>query len=199
MAMRLPRPRNILTPRQKTLGIIIVVAAVLILANLPSRPQPAMPAPETAFVTAAASARDAWVGAPNDLAKINMRKTRAQILCRALPGLTAANWFARVDRVEPDALPDFSGKSTARITLSLTDHITLSTPSNPLMNAPSAIVEAGSPIYVTAATLPLGQRVKFSGHFSPSQTDCMAETSFTTDGSMRNPDFRIVLTALAAD
>jgi hypothetical protein len=186
-----------LTRRQKSIGWIILAGAILFLITLPPRPAAPLPAPEAAFIAAVDHARIAWIDAPNDLAKIGMRQARGAALCSALPSLIATGWTGWISQIEPDRLPDLAGKTTATIVLALTRHITLSTPANPLFNPADAMVEAGSPIYATASRLPLGQKVIFSARFQPSPGDCMTEESFTADGSMRNPDFKIVLTALA--
>ena len=54
---------------------------------------------------------------------------------------------------------------------------------------------AGTPIYATAATLSVGQRVRFSGKFFTGG-DCVDEESFTVNGGMTEPMLKIWLTAL---
>jgi len=186
------------TARQKTLAMLVIAGGVLFLATLPHRHAALMmPVPETAFIATISQARESWIGAPNDLARVGMRQARAAALCRVLPTLGAQSWSGWITRIEPNALPDFAGKESARIVIMLTPHLTLSTPESPLLNLPQMLVEADSPIYATARNLALGQRVTFSARFLPSNEDCMAEESFSSAGSMRNPDFKIVLTALA--
>jgi len=180
-----------------SIGLIIGIAAVLLYKMLPPPPL-AMPAPEKSFIAAVAQARTAWATAPNDVARIGMRQARAAALCQAVPGLAFTNWAGRIAGIEPATLPDLRGKATAQVSITLASGLTLSTPADGLLNLPSAMVEAGSPIYATAATLPAGAKVMFSGAFFSSGTDCMKEESFTSDGSMRNPAFKIVLTALRA-
>jgi hypothetical protein len=186
-----------LSQRQKALGALLLLGFGLLLATLiPRRQEISLPAAEAGFVNASMQARDAWVGAPNDLARIGMRQARAAALCRAVPGLAARDWEGWIQSIAPNPGPDFAGKASARIVIALTDHLTLSTPGSPLLNLPDMLVEADSPVYAAARTLKPGQRVRFSARFPASPHDCMAEESFTTDGSLRNPDFRIVLSAL---
>jgi len=156
-----------------------------------------MPQDETAFVTVLTQSRAAWLAAPNDLARLGMRQARAAALCKANPQLLAHNWRGRILSVTPNAMPDFSGKQTATIVIALTTDITLATPALPLLNSPSSLVEAGTPIYTTAATLRAGQDVRFSGQFF-SGGDCVDEESFTLTGGMTEPRLKIQLTALAA-
>jgi len=125
-----------------------------------------------------------------------MRAARAKEICTVLPGLTARNWLAVVQSVTPNTLPDFAGKATARITLALAPDILVSTPASPLFNNAAAMVEAGSPLYATAATLRPGAKVVFSGVFPSSDTDCIVEESFTPNGAMTAPEFKIQLTEL---
>jgi hypothetical protein len=180
-----------------SIGLIIGIAAVLLYKTLPPLPM-AMPAPEQAFIAAVARAQTDWSTAPNDVARVGMRQARAASLCRVLPGLIFSDWVGRVARIEPSSLPDLRGRATARISIALAPGLTLSTPAYGLLNLPSTMVEAGSAIYAVAASLPIGQKVVFSGRFEASGTDCMAEDSFTDDGSMRNPEFKVVLSGLAA-
>jgi hypothetical protein len=175
---------------------MIGIAAVLIYKMLPPLPM-AMPAPERAFIGAVAQAQSAWSTAPNDVARIGMRQARAAALCRVLPGLAFTDWAGRIARIEPSALPDLRGRATAQVSITLAPGLTLSTPGSGLLNLPGTMVEAGSAIYGVAATLPIGRKVVFSGRFEASGEDCVAEDSFTDDGSMRNPEFKVVLTALS--
>jgi hypothetical protein len=159
---------------------------------------PGMAGDEIAFVQAVSAARDAWVNAPNDLARVGMRAGRGAKLCAVLPGLAAHDWTGRVVSIEPDRFPDYAGKASAHIVIGLGAHVMLSTPAAPLLNMPGAMVEVGSPVYIVAKTLRIGAPVLFSARFFGSGTDCMAETSFTDDGSMRKPVFKVQLTALTA-
>jgi hypothetical protein len=157
-----------------------------------------LPPDEARFVKIVMLARQAWIDAPNDLARNGMRAARAAQLCQADPGMVAANWSGRIVSISPNGFPDYFGKKTAQIIIGLTSNLTLSTPSAPLINNPDMMVEAGSPIYVTASTLRPGQAVRFSAAFFGG-TDCMQETSLTISGGMTNPQFKIRLTALAND
>jgi hypothetical protein len=116
-----------------------------------------------------------------------------------LPGLTASHWRAVVQSITPNTLPDFAGKATARIILLLPPDITLSTPASPLFNNSAAMVEAGSPLYAIAATLRPGTVVRFSAIFPANGTDCIDEESFTPNGSMTAPQFKMQLLSLQRD
>jgi hypothetical protein len=177
------------------LGVCAGIILVLAWQYAPKRAL-RLPPPEAAFVAVVEDARTAWVNAPNDLARIDMRAARAQEICTVLPGLAARNWRGVVQSITPNTLPDFAGKATARIILSLGPDILVSTPSSPLFNNSAAMVEAGSPLYAVAATLRPGTKVVFSGVFPASDTDCIVEESFTPNGSMAAPEFKILLTAL---
>jgi hypothetical protein len=157
----------------------------------------AMPADEAAFVNVLMQARASWIDAPNDLARHAMRAARAAALCQADPALLANGWLGRMDSVIPDAFPDYAGKPTARIIINITTDVSISTPSAPLLNTPSQMVEAGTPVYAAAATLRRGELVRFSGRFMPG-ADCATEESLTLQGGMTAPRLKIVLTALAA-
>jgi hypothetical protein len=183
-----------------TIGLFIGVALMLLYESRDAIRLPAaMPAPELAFIAAAADARLAWVSAPNDLARADMRAARAAALCKALPGLAAADWRGTVQQIVPDNFPDYAGHKTVRIVINLQPHLALTTPAAPLLNLPDTMVEAGTTIYAAAAALPIGSPVRFSAKFFADGTDCMAETSLTRAGSMTDPVFKIQLSALAKD
>jgi hypothetical protein len=183
-----------------TIGLFIGVALMLLYESRGAiRISAAMPAQETAFIAAAADARLAWVSAPNDLARMNLRAARAAALCKALPGLAAADWRGTVQQIVPDSFPDYAGHKTVRIVINLQPHLALTTPAAPLLNLPNTMVQEGTPVYAAAAALPIGSSVKFSATFFADGTDCMAETSLTRSGSMTDPVFKIQLTALAKD
>jgi hypothetical protein len=154
-----------------------------------------MPPDEAAFVKIFVQSRAAWVSAPNDLARIGMRQTRAAALCKADPGLLANDWLGHIISVVPNTVPDLAGKQSATIVIGLNADVSVATPSLPLLNNPASMVEAGTPIYATAATLPVGQRVRFSGKFFGGG-DCVDEESFTMNGGMTEPMLKIWLTAL---
>jgi len=156
-----------------------------------------MPPDEAAFVNIFVQSRTAWLAAPNDLARIGMRQARASALCKADPELLANGWLGHIVSIAPNSVPDLEGKQTATIVIALNSDLTVATPSLPLLNNPSAMVQAGTPIYATAATLRVGQRVRFSAKFF-SGADCVDEESFTGNGSMTEPQLKIWLTALAA-
>jgi hypothetical protein len=156
-----------------------------------------MPKDETAFVNILQQSRLAWLQAPNDLARNPMRATRAAALCKAVPTLSATGWSGRVVSVLPDGFPDYAGRKTVTIILALTTDISLTTPAAPLLNDPSTMLQAGSPIYATAATLRPGEAVNFSGRFFPG-ADCMDETRLTLSGGMTAPRWKFQLTALTS-
>jgi hypothetical protein len=187
--------------RYFTIGLFIGVALMLFYQSWAHRAPgiAEMPGTESSFLSAALDARQAWVSAPNDLARANMRAARAASLCRALPNLAVTDWLGSVQKIDPDSFPDYAGHKTVRILISLAPHVSVTTPSAPLLNLPGTMVEAGTPIYAAAASLPLGTAVKFSGRFFADGTDCMFETSLTRAGSMTDPVFEFQLTALAKD
>jgi hypothetical protein len=181
-----------------TIGLFIGVALMLVYESRDAIHMPVpIPQQESAFIAAAADARQAWLAAPNDLARASMRAARAAALCNALPGLSAADWRGTVQQIIPDSFPDYAGHKTVRIVINLQPHLALTTPAAPLLNLPNTMVQEGTPVYAAAAALPIGSPVKFSANFFPDGTDCMAETSLTRAGSMTDPVFKIRLTAFA--
>jgi len=189
--------------RRRTLNIGILLGIALVVGYRTAfRHNPdstsGMPPSERAFVIEAMAARADWLAAPNDLAKAEMPAARATALCQALPGYIATDWTGSIGAIDPDDFPDFSGRKTAHIVIQLTSHVSVATPAAPLLNNPATMVEAGSAIYATAATLAHGAMVVFSAKFFPDGENCVKENSITQDGSMTDPQFKIQLTSLAA-
>jgi hypothetical protein len=177
------------------IGLCLGIIVALLWQYAP-KPARHLPPAEAAFIAAVSDAAGTWAAAPNDVARLPMRAARAAAICAALPDLTATSWAGTVANVSPNALPDLHGNATARVTLNIAPHIQLSTPANPLFNSPDTMVESGTPLYTTAATLRTSQNVTFSAKFVPDGTDCVAEESLTSNGSMTRPEFKIVLLAI---
>jgi hypothetical protein len=185
--------------RNFTIGLFLGVAIMLTWTywrEAQSNSTSAMPSDEAAFVTILMHSRAAWLNAPNDLARHGMRAARAAALCKADPTLLANAWTGRLASIIPDNFPDYAGKVSARIIINLTSDISISTPSAPLLNDPSTMVEAGSAVYAAAANLRIGQTVRFSGRFIRG-ADCADEESLTMNGGMTAPRLKVVLTSLS--
>ena len=61
----------------------------------------------------------------------------------------------------------------------------------------TTLIEPGMELFSRLSSLKVGDRVKFSGLFFESNTDCVFELSMTLGGSMGDPDFIMRFTAVA--
>jgi hypothetical protein len=95
-----------------------------------------------------------------------------------------ANWRATVDAIE-------SSTKGAIVAVKLTcGDIGVGTWNNFVSDTTDkTIISTSSPLYSVIAGLQKGSTVRFTGAFLPSKDSGIAETSVTTSGSMRAPDF----------
>jgi hypothetical protein len=177
--------------RTFALGLFLGVVAVRLYQTVPPPPLP-MPPDEAAFIRAVTAARLADLEAPNDLARLDLRAQRAAAICAAIPTLTLNNWTGRLTGAEPNTLPDLLGQTTIHLTITLAPHITLQTPSSPLINLPSNMLARDNPLAATAATIPINHPLTLSGTLPASATDCATEIS----GGLTDPSFKLELTGL---
>jgi hypothetical protein len=181
--------------RSFTAGLFIGIVSMRLYETLPPRPLP-MPGDEAAFVRAVTAARLAYIGAPNDLARLPLRDARAAAICAALPGLAFSNWTGRLTAADANTLPDLLGQTTVHLAITIAPHIVLETAGSPLMNLPGGMLVVGSPVANAAAAIRLHQPVMVSGRLPGSAADCATETSLTLGHAMSDPTFKLVLTAL---
>jgi len=61
----------------------------------------------------------------------------------------------------------------------------------------ASMIDPASDLFNTVSQMHVGERIRFSGNFFPSNTDCIKETSATPKGSMTAPYFLMKFTAIA--
>ena len=61
----------------------------------------------------------------------------------------------------------------------------------------NTLLDPNSPVFGQAQALHEGQKVRFSGRFVTSDTDCVEEMSLTLSGSIKDPEFVLVFTSVA--
>lgn len=153
-----------------------------------------MPENQSLFVGVTELAREKYLAGGNDLAKGSARVSRKEELCAIIGKGTDGTWFGFIDDLSTNS------DGLGVLSIKIAPHITLATWNNSLSDFRSGtLISPASSIYKTAMTLKEGERVRFSGEFFESQTDCISEQSMTLDGSLMDPEFTIKFTSLSRD
>ena len=146
--------------------------------------EPEFPAMETALIAAAEHSTVAYANGANDMAKGGTRPNRARAICAALTNLTVRDWTGQVDELTSNG----DGKGVLSVRIAPT--VTLKTWNNSLSDIQDhTLIEPGTRLFDAAVALKVHQRVRFSGNFIRSTTDCVREGSMTLEGSMTAPEF----------
>ena len=138
----------------------------------------------TCFTNIVESARSDHRAADTDFKKGATRPARAKALCQSKGGRDINDWIGRITTLTTNG----DGKGVVEVRIS--DHLTLKTWNNSLSDiADKTLIEPGSRVFRQLDQLHRGDKVKFTGSFSSSQTDCFTESSVTLSGSMNDPEF----------
>lgn len=123
-------------------------------------------------------------GSKNELQQSILRDQRKVEISAALRGYTVNAWVGTINQLETN----LDGKAILSVRIS--PNINVKTWNNALSDINSnTLIEKNTPIYGSLLNLSIGQQVKFTGTFFPSETDFIEETSITIDGSMQSPEF----------
>ncbi len=176
----------------KAVAIVIVcvlVASVVASATshqnaVEARADPAMPQQQRAFLAAVEAGRNSYAAGSNDMAKGAARPMRASAICSALGSSPIDDWTGTVSKLSSNG----DGKGVLEIEIGR--NVFVKTWNNALSDiVDKTLFEPDSSIYREAVSLTTGQRVRFSGMFLDSSTDCVKEGSLTLDGSLTEPEF----------
>lgn len=174
--------------------MLLPLAAILLAAA-----GPMTPADETwaaATVEAFAARIDQ---AANKLAAGALRRERARTLCAASGPLKRALGVAK-DWTGTIADLDSTEDGRGILAIQLSAHFLVATVNNQIserMSETPTLLAPGSAAYQAAMALHTGQRVRFSGSFFPSASDCMALIGAPALGLSNDADFLFRFTALA--
>jgi hypothetical protein len=150
-----------------------------------------IPSDQARFERAVLSARTSYIGAANELAAGGIRSSRQQAICNAVINQQASDWVGRIETLTSN------GDGKGVVSLSMTQYIHVTTWNNSLSDiGDHTLIDPTSPMFKALAGLKVGDLVKFSGHFSSSNTDCVGEHSVTLQGSMTNPEFTMRFTSI---
>ena len=157
-----------------------------------TNPPSVMPDDEKAVVEAIEDARRAYKVAANDLARGGTRGQRKSALCHALKGKSVDDWTGTIETLSSNS----EGKGVISIRIGPDIHVaTWNNALSDIMH--TTLIEPGTELFSRLSSLKVGDRVKFSGLFFESNTDCVFELSMTLGGSMGDPDFIMRFTAVA--
>lgn len=159
---------------------------------LPVVSQTEMPAPQQALLAAVGRGRDAYASGVNDMARGAARPVRAREVCSAVADLAARDWVGLVNGLS--SRPDGRGV----LSVDVGERIAVTTRTNADSDrGDNTLIEPGSPVFAQASRLKVGRKVRFSGRFAASETDCLKEASLTLAASMQRPEYLMVFTEIA--
>ncbi|WP_316224977.1 MULTISPECIES: hypothetical protein [unclassified Bradyrhizobium] len=142
------------------------------------------PADQDRFIKIVEEARGNYQAADTDFRKGATRPARGKALCQFKSNRDVSDWIGKVTTLTTNG----DGKGVVEISIS--DHITIKTWNNSLSDISDAtLIEPGSSVFNQLGELHRGDKVKFSGGLSRSDTDCFREGSMTLQGSMTDPEF----------
>jgi hypothetical protein len=158
----------------------------------PATSNSALPPAEVALIDAVKGAIAQYQNGQTEMQKGASRPMRAQAICRALPGRRAQNWIGTISNI------DTNGEGKGVLVIQIADGITVETWNNSLSDVMDhTLIEATSSVFTSALQLKQGQRVRFSGTFLPSETDCIEERSLSLRGSVTEPAFILRFEAIS--
>jgi hypothetical protein len=119
---------------------------------------------------------------------LGARANRAADLCTLLGNeRDAVDWTGTIS--------DLSSSGSV-LAVKLANDITVGT-SSPSDSQSASMIDPASDLFNTISQMHVGERVRFSGNFFPSNSDCIKETSLTPKESMTSPYFLMKFTAVA--
>jgi hypothetical protein len=150
----------------------------------------AIPPDEIAFVDAVTNAHQSYGRATTDFQKGATKPARAKAICSVLRTTQVSDWVGKVSTLSTNG----DGKGVLGIEIG--PDIFVQTTNNALsdalaatLNQPPTLIEPESSVFSSMGKLNEGTKVRFSGTFIRSDTDCVQETSMTMQGSMTSPEF----------
>jgi hypothetical protein len=172
-----------------SLFVIFFIAALYFTDRPTDRPPLVNNSPESekSFIDVLQMYRYQWQRAPNDIQREPIRANRDRALCN-LP-LTFKNWRGKI-RTAPRTLW-FGDDQEIGMSLSIwsdANDAFIFTNSS----ANHGGIQRNTQLFNKVSQLMEGQTITFSGHFVELENGCIKEDSFTDNGSLTSPEFRIV-------
>jgi hypothetical protein len=159
-----------------------------------AQPSAPLPEPQLQFVRTVSDAQSKARSAENDMQRGGIKAARDKQMCSQLQTRSAKDWIGKVERVGANS----DGKGV--FSVEIAKDVEVKTWNNALSDAfHKTMLEPGTPLFDTAASLKKGQMIKFSGtFFSASDGDCLVESSLSLSGKVKNPEFIFRFTAIEA-
>jgi hypothetical protein len=143
-----------------------------------------MPSDERDFIEATIRARDLYNKGENEMAKGAARAERKRWVCDALRSYIVSSWTGTVTTLSSN------GDGKGVLGVQLAQRVSVKTWNNSLSDiGDSTLIGPSSSLFKAAMRMKNGDRVRFSGEFIKSGTDCVRESSMTLAGSMTDPEF----------
>jgi hypothetical protein len=163
-------------------------------AKSAAKSDPDVPQEQRPFLNAVETGQNTYAAGKNDIAKGEARPIRSGAICSSLrAGLSIYDWIGTVSTLSTNG----DGKGVLGIKIGR--NVFVKTWNNAVSDIGDAtLLKPGSSIYREAVSLARGRRVRFSGSFRDSSTDCVKESSLPLHGSLTEPEFLVRFSRLNA-
>lgn len=142
------------------------------------------PEQQKAFIAAVMDGQKAAKAAKNDMQKGGAKAKRDSAICAALSNTKVSDWTGTLATIESNS--DGKGVLAVRISKDLM----ITTWNNALSDfMDKTLLEPGTELFNKVSGFNRGMKVKFSGQFISSDSDCIDEQSLTLDGKLEEPEF----------
>ena len=151
------------------------------------------PDDESSFVEAIERWGSVYAEAPNDIARVGMRKSRRDAICAAIGYTRVTGWLGTIKEIGT------SLNDQGTLTVALPEKGVLGTWSGIFSDGDNrTLIPKNSQLFRALAAMRVGTLIRFDGSFLASERDCVKERSVTEAGSMSDPDFVFQFTHVEA-
>jgi hypothetical protein len=152
-----------------------------------------MPRDEEAVLRIVDAAMAQYRNGQNEMQRGAARPTRARSICSVLTERRAQDWIGTIKTLSTN------GEGKGILYVEIAPNVEVRTTNNALSNVLNkTLIDPGSSLFRTVSQLRESQKIRFSGTFIESDTDCIEETSITLEGSITEPEFVIRFESVAA-
>jgi hypothetical protein len=153
-----------------------------------------LPPMEARLIEIASTAQFASRKANNDMQRGGIKSKRDKALCESITSLAIMDWIGTIKKIDSNS----DGKGVLEIEIA--PDILIKTWNNALSDlSDQTLLEPGSPVFETAATMKPGQKAIFSGTLlKGSKGECIQEGSISLHGKISEPEFIFRFSAISA-
>ncbi|MCP1404605.1 hypothetical protein [Achromobacter insolitus] len=157
-----------------------------------ARPAPPQPEQQRLLVQTVVEAQGKGRATENDMQLGGIKAARDKQLCSQMKSRAVKDWIGTVQRVGANS----DGKGV--LSIEIADKVAVKTWNNAFSDTShKTMLEPGTALFNTAASLKKGQLIKFSGtFFNGSSGDCLAESSLSLSGKVQDPEFLFRFSAI---